>query len=123
MVLLGCGLGFSALCGKVLGISDLHFRLSFRVRGDFLVLGGDDCLFANDVDGLTGEGGHSPGNGHRGYGIPFVERQNTPVKTPEERWLIRADFNQPRTAVQTQALHLERLFCSEGIDDVYLYCV
>ena len=108
---------------KLLVISELHFGWSFRIGGDFLVHGGDDCLFADDMDGLPSERGHPPGNGHRGYSISCIERQNASIKTPAESGPIRADFNQARTAIQTQSLHPERLFGSEGIDDVYLYCV
>ena len=72
---------------------------------------------------LSGKGGHPSDNSHRGHGVPRIERQDTPVKTPAEGGLIRADFNQAGSAVQTETIHLERLFGSEGIDDIYLYCV
>ena len=73
------------------------------------------------MDRLPCEGGHPLGNDHGGDGVPCVERWNPPIKTPAKRGLIRADFNQPGTAVQTEALRRERLFGSGGIDDVYLY--
>ena len=83
----------------------------------------NDGLFAYDMHRLSGEGGHPSDNGHRGYGVPRIERQDTPVKAPAESGLIRADFNQAGSAIQTKALHLERLFGSQGIDYIYLYCV
>jgi hypothetical protein len=72
---------------------------------------------------LSGEGGHPSDNGHRGYGVPRIERQDPPIKAPAEGGLVRADFNQAGSAIQTKALHLERLFGSQGIDYIYLYCV
>lgn len=124
MVLLGVLFGFLRVMRKK-GLAIRYLQTWFRLGagGIWRPWWRNDGFFADDMNGLSGERGQPAGNGHRGYGIPFIESQNTPVKAPAECRLIRADFNQPGTAIQTQAFHLERLLSSVGIDDIYLYCV
>ena len=121
MVLLGVLFGFLRVMRKMDWYLQTWFRLG--ARGIWRSWWRNDGFFADDMHGLSGEGGHPTGNSHHGYGVPLIERQDSPVKTPAEGGLIWADFDQAGSAVQTETLHLERLFGSQGIDDIYLYCV
>ena len=124
MVLLGVLFGFLRVVRKkVLVIRVLQDRFWLDGCGIWCFGWRNDGFFAYDMHRLSGEGGHPSDNGHRGYGVPRIERQDPPIKAPAESGLIRADFNQAGSAIQTKALYLERLFSSEAIDDVYLYGV